>query len=192
MLNFMLDLYNNAFITAYNNMYSVNVITALDYLGLYAPLIEFFFALFFLRNKFTYLRIYVAGFIFNNILNPLLKLAIKEPRPTKDIRALEIAISNNIDRFGFDKFGMPSGHAQNCAFNLIYLFYVLDDPFVTGLFLILSLVSVYQRYKYFNNTILQLVVGFIIGACLGYVFYICGRKYITGNIKAKADDDAPI
>ncbi len=188
----MLDFYNIWSTNTWNWTWTLSL--ALDYLGLYAPLIEFFLSLFFLRNKYIYLRVYVLGFIFNNILNPLLKLAIKEPRPTKDVqmRTIEIAISNNMDYIGFHKLGMPSGQAQNGAFNLVYLFYVLNDPFVTGLFLLLSLVSVYQRYKYFNHTILQLIVGFIIGSGLGYLFYICGRKYIAGNIKAKADDDAPL
>ena len=162
-----------------------------DYLGLYAPLIQFFSSLFFLRNKFIYLRVYLMGFIFNNILNWLLKLAIKEPRPTKDDKSLKIAIYNSIERVGFDKFGMPSGKAQNCAFNLAYIYMTLNDPLITGIYLILTFISMYQRYLHFNHTVLQLAVGFGIGIVVGYAFYIIGHKYITGNIKQRPDDDAP-
>jgi len=162
-----------------------------DYLGLYAPLIQFFSSLFFLRNKFIYLRVYLIGFIFNNILNVLLKLAIKEPRPTRDVKALEIAIYNSVDRIGFDKFGMPSGHAQNCAFNLAYIYMTLNNPLITGVYLILTFISMYQRYLHFNHTALQLAVGFAIGIAVGYAFYIIGHKYITGNIKQRLDDNAP-
>jgi membrane-associated phospholipid phosphatase len=121
----------------------------------------------------------------------LLKLAIKEPRPTKDVKALEIAIYNSVDRIGFDKFGMPSGHAQNCAFNLAYIYMTLNDPLITGIYLILTFISMYQRYSYFNHTALQLAVGFGIGIAVGYGFYIIGHKYITGNIKQRPDDNAP-
>ena len=162
-----------------------------DYLGLYAPLIQFFSSLFFLRNKFIYLRVYLFGFVFNNILNWLLKLAIKEPRPTKDVKALEIAIYNSVDRIGFDKFGMPSGHAQNCAFNLAYIYMTLNDPLITGVYLLMTFISMYQRYSYFNHTVLQLAIGFAIGIAAGYAFYMIGYKYITGNIKQRPDDNAP-
>ena len=175
--------------TSYLSEYDLPLI--FDYLGLYAPLIQFFSSLFFLRNKFIYLRVYLFGFVFNNILNVLLKLAIKEPRPTKDVKALEIAIYNSVDRIGFDKFGMPSGHAQNCAFNLAYIYMTLNDPLITGIYLILTFISMYQRYSYFNHTALQLVVGFSIGIAVGYGFYIIGYKYITGNIKQRPDDNAP-
>jgi len=178
-------------ITRYTTGIELDIPLILDYLGLYAPLIQFFSSLFFLRNKFVYLRVYLLGFVFNNVLNILLKMAIKEPRPTKDIRTLEIAITNNVERIGFHKFGMPSGHAQNCGFNLMYLTMVLNDSLITGAYLILSLISVYQRYKYFNYSILQLIVGFFVGIGIGYMFYMGGNKYITGNIKQRADDNAP-
>jgi membrane-associated phospholipid phosphatase len=177
-------------ITRYTG-FELDIILILDYLGLYAPLIQFFSSLFFLRNKFVYLRVYLLGFVFNNVLNSLLKMAIKEPRPTKDNRILEIAITNNVERIGFHKFGMPSGHAQNCGFNLVYLTMVLNDSLITGVYLILSLISVYQRYKYFNHSVLQLIVGFVIGLCIGYIFYVIGNTYITGNIKQRPDDNAP-
>lgn len=173
------------------SLYDYNLPIVFDYLGLYAPLIQFFSSLFFLRNKYIYLRVYLIGFIFNNILNWLLKLAIKEPRPTKDIRTLEMAIYNNVERIGFDKFGMPSGHSQNCAFNTAYIFMTLNNPLITGIYLILTFISMYQRYMYFNHTILQLAVGFGIGIVVGYMFYIIGNKYITGNIKSRLDDNAP-
>ena len=168
-----------------------SIILGFDYLGLMAPIFLFICSIILLQNKIKYLQIYIIGSILNNILNAILKYAIKEPRPTKESRILEIAISN-YKRVSFDKYGMPSAHAQNCGFNLAFITLVLNNSFITGLYLVISLISMYQRYKYLNHTILQLIVGFIIGSGLGYLFYICGRKYIAGNIKAKADDDAPL
>lgn len=162
-----------------------------DYIGALAPLILLLLSLFLLRNKTTYLQFFVGGFILNNILNILLKLFIKEPRPDKDQKIIEIAVANG-NRISFDKFGMPSGHAQNNAYCLMFLTLALNDPFITGLYLIFTIISLFQRYLYNNHTILQLIVGFIIGTIIGYIFYWISNKYITGNIQMKKDDNGPL
>lgn len=159
-----------------------------DYVGLYAPIILFVISLFLLRNMKTYLKFFVSGFILNNILNIILKLAIKEPRPSKDEKAIEIGVVNGA-RIGFDKFGMPSGHAQNCGYYLLFITMTLNNPFITALYSVISLISLFQRYLYNNHTILQLVIGLLVGGCFGYLTYIIGNKYITGNIKMKIDDN---
>jgi membrane-associated phospholipid phosphatase len=139
----------------------------------------------------NYLRFFVSGFILNNILNIILKLAIKEPRPSNDQKEIEIGVSNGA-RVGFDKFGMPSGHAQNCAYCFTFVTMVFKDPFITALYALISFISVLQRYLYKNHTILQLVVGLIVGFGIGYLTYLLGNKHIIGNIKSKIDDYAPI
>ena len=144
-----------------------------------------------LRNKRRYLHFFVYGFILNNILNVILKLAIKEPRQSKDQKAIEIGIVNGA-RVGFDNFGMPSGHAQNCGYNLIFITMVLNDPFITTIYLSISLISLFQRYLYNNHTILQLIVGLIVGGCFGFLTYIVSTRYIVGNVKMKKDDNAPL
>ena len=65
-----------------------------DYIGLYAPVILFILTLFLLRNMPNYLQYFVVGFIFNNILNIILKIAIKDARPNDDQKIIEIAIVN--------------------------------------------------------------------------------------------------
>ena len=163
----------------------------IDYIGVYAPIILFFLTILLLRNKRRYLHFFVYGFILNNILNVILKLAIKEPRPSKDQKAIEIGIVNGA-RVGFDNFGMPSGHAQNCGYNLIFITMVLNDPFITTIYLLISLISLFQRYLYNNHTILQLIVGLIVGGCFGFLTYIVSTRYIVGNVKMKKDDNAPL
>jgi membrane-associated phospholipid phosphatase len=158
-----------------------------DYIGLLAPLILFILSLFFLRNKTKYILFFIYGFVFNNILNALLKLLIQEPRPSKDQKAIEIGITNGA-RIGFDKYGMPSGHAQNAGFALAFITFSLRSPVITGLYTIISIISLYQRYLYNNHTILQLIVGFFIGIASGYCAYLFATKYITGDIKMKKDD----
>lgn len=162
-----------------------------DYIGLYSPVILFIVTLFLLRNMKNYLTFFVYGFILNNISNIILKLIIKEPRPSKDQKAIEIGVVNG-SRISFDKFGMPSGHAQNCGYCLMFILMTLNDPFITTLYAIITIISLFQRYLYNNHTILQLSVGFLVGICFGYLSYLCGNKYIMGNIKMKKDDDGPL
>jgi len=162
-----------------------------DYIGIFAPVILFILTLFLLRNMPTYLQFYVAGNILNNILNIILKIIIKEPRPNDEQKAIEIGVVNG-SRIGFDKFGMPSGHAQNCGYNLAFINLTLDNLFITTLYILITIVSLLQRYLYKNHTILQLVVGLLVGIGFGYLTYLVGNNYITGNIKTKKDDDAPL
>ena len=169
----------------------MDLYTLRDYIGLYAPLILFFLSLFLLRNMRTYLQFFVSGFILNNILNIILKLAIKEPRPSKDEKAIEIGVVNGA-RIGFDKFGMPSGHAQNCGYCVLFITMTLNDPFITCLYSLISLISLFQRYLYNNHSILQLAIGFTVGGGFGYLTYIIGNKYIVGNIKMKMDENGPL
>lgn len=168
----------------------INITLILDYIGFYAPLILIFISIIVLQNKIKYLHVYIIGLILNNILNAILKYAIKEPRPSKDSRILEIAISNG-KRFGVDSYGMPSGHAQNCAYNLTFITLVFNNPFITGLYLVITFLSLYQRHKYFNHTSLQLIVGFVNGLCFGYLVYLVGNKWLKGNLTIKSDDYAP-
>jgi large-conductance mechanosensitive channel len=60
------------------------------------------------------------------------------------------------------------------------------------IYLILSIICVFQRYIYNNHTILQLIIGFIIGSGFGIITYKIGRKIITGNITMKKDDYGPL
>jgi membrane-associated phospholipid phosphatase len=163
----------------------------IDYIGLYGPVILFVLTLFLLRNLTTYLWVFVVGFTLNNLLNIILKSAIKEPRPTKDQKAIEIGVVNGA-RIGFDKFGMPSGHAQNCGYCLSFITMVINNPFVTGIYSLITTMSLFQRHVYKNHTLLQLIIGLVIGLGIGYVMYNLGNKYITGNILIKKDEDGPL
>jgi membrane-associated phospholipid phosphatase len=117
---------------------------------------------------------------------------LKEPRPKKTKRVLEIAIANDYGMdYEYEKFGMPSGHAQVCAYSLAFITLVLNDPLISSIYLAISFLTFFQRYKYLDHSILQLIVGFIVGLCIGYMFYLIGNKFIKGNIKMRPDDCAP-
>jgi membrane-associated phospholipid phosphatase len=164
----------------------MNIIDSINYIGALAPVILFIVTVCLLINKRNYLKFFIFGFILNSGLNALLKLCIKEPRPSNDRKIIEIAIYNG-ERVSFDKYGMPSGHAQKCGYCLAFITMVYNSPIITGLYFIISCLSMYQRYSFNNHTLLQLLVGFIIGLFVGYVLYTITNKYIVGNIKEKSN-----
>jgi membrane-associated phospholipid phosphatase len=168
----------------------INITLILDYIGFYGRLILIFISIFILQNKIIYLHVFIVGLILNNILNVILKYSIKDPRPSKDSRIIEIAVANG-KRFGPDEYGMPSGHIQNCGYCLSFITLVCKNAFITGLYLVITFLAMYQRYKYFNHTILQIIVGFIIGLSFGYLVYFVGNKTLKGNLTMKFDDYAP-
>jgi len=127
----------------------------------------------------------------NIIINSLLKFILKTPRPVNDWKILELGITHT-KRIGFDKYGMPSGHAQHCGFVLAFATLVFQNPLITSSYSILSLICLYQRYLYQNHTIGQIIIGFIVGLIIGYLFYEMAFKKLVGNIKRRPDDNAPI
>ncbi len=167
----------------------LNITLLLDYIGLYAPIILLVTSIFLLQNRINYLKIYILGVLLNNVFNVVLKNVIKEPRPSSSSRILEIAIANK-KMNDYHKFGMPSCHAQNCGFELAFITMVLKNSFITGSYLVITLLSLFQRYKYSKHTILQLIVGLFIGMGVGYLFYVIAKNVIKGNIKMRPDDDA--
>lgn len=160
-------------------------------IGFYSPFILFILSIFLLRHLTTYLSFFGVGFILNIILNFILKNIIKEPRPFKDNKIIEIGVTNGA-HIGIDKFGMPSGHAQICGFCLSYITMVLNNPYITGLYLLITGLTLFERFKYNHHSIFQLIIGLLIGIAFGYVSYIIANKYITGNIKMKKDENGPI
>jgi membrane-associated phospholipid phosphatase len=169
----------------------MELLEVLNYIGCYSPIILFILTILFLRNMHTYLTFFVSGFLLNNILNIILKLFIKEPRPLKDQKAIEIGVTNGV-RIGFDKFGMPSGHAQNCSYCLAFITLVLNSPIITSMYIIITMITIFQRYINNNHSMLQLIIGSTIGLGFGYIIYLLGKQQIIGDIKMKKDDNAPL
>ena len=153
----------------------------LDTIGTTAPYTLFIISVFLLRNLKYYLFFYILGFGLNNILNAGLKLLIREPRPRDDTKFIEL-IGN---RVGHDKYGMPSGHAQNCFFSLVYITLVLNQPMITLFFIGMSFISVVQRYEYKNHTLIQLFIGSIVGTLFAYLIYFFSGKFILGKLNYK-------
>lgn len=180
----IIDNFNNK-----NNDFSIKSI--IELIGYSAPGLMFIITIFLLRNKEKYLKYFVIGYVLNGVLNALLKFILKEPRPGNDWEVLQIGITHN-KRFGFDVYGMPSGHAQHCGFILAFTALVINDPLVTGTYSVLTLICIYQRYLYENHSIKQVLVGLFVGLFAGYLMYLVATKKLMGNIKRRPDDNGPL
>ena len=163
----------------------------LGYIGAFSPIYMFLLTLFLLRHKRLYFSYYIFGTFANIILNIFLKLIIKEARPDKDQTLINIGNANG-KRFGSDIYGMPSGHAQNCAFNFMYITLIFNSPWISCLYLVIGVITLVQRYMYNNHTILQLIIGIIVGLLVGYIVYNYTNNRIKGQLTQKKDDNGPL
>lgn len=104
------------------------------------------------------IRNFILLLFINIVINTILKnvLQIQRPQETQEYGELQ-------------KYGMPSGHAQLTWF---ILFYDIShtDKYITFILLIITSLSSYQRLKHNYHTILQVIVGGILGSSIGYYY----------------------
>jgi membrane-associated phospholipid phosphatase len=145
----------------------------------YGNKLLFLLSIVFLYDKKTYLVFYVIGAVLNYLLNSILKLVFKQPRPTENMKLFQLEMNRRetIDWREYERFGMPSGHSQETVFSLIYIIMVLQNTKISALFLIIMLFTMFQRIYTNKHTFLQVLVGGIIGLCMGYLFYYLASKY---------------
>lgn len=155
-------------------------INALDYVGYFGPVVLICATVTFFmwhyneqRHKVKAILAKFGGLlIFSSLLNAVLKEIIAAPRP-----------SGEIPLFGTprerDFYGMPSGHAQMTAF--ITAFFIKHGNEVIGVkpvwfaamvvgYLIISILTVIQRYAFRAHTLAQLAAGLVIGGVIGMSF----------------------
>ena len=163
----------------------------INHIGNSGSIILLLFSIILLYNKPTTLFFYCLGFLINSLLNIFLKLAIKQPRPSENERLFYLKLNNGYN-IEFNKYGMPSGHAQSVLYSLVFIYFASNyNKKITLLYLLISLITCYQREEYMYHTIFQVFIGIIIGLLVGYLFYMLSKHKIKGIMKTKKDDDAP-
>jgi membrane-associated phospholipid phosphatase len=163
----------------------------IDIIGYFGPQLLCFLSVILLLKKWNSLSLYLVGYFSNIILTYSLKGIIQEPRPTEDKKLLELALRHG-KRIGYDKYGCPSGHVSSVVYSTTFVYLVLQNPNVLGIYFLVSLATMYQRVKYNNHTIHQVIVGAIVGFFSAIVFFYFAREIITGDKIEKPDDNAPI
>jgi membrane-associated phospholipid phosphatase len=152
-------------------------------IGKFGPVILLISSLYLLRNNNLFFY-YLLGFLGNLLLNLFLKGMFKCPRPSENLKSFNLALKRN-ERFKFvngiphDIFGMPSGHAESVFYSTVFIYLALKDTTITIMYLLLSLLTMYQRVKFNAHTILQVIVGAIVGIIFGFFVY-----YVIPKIKS--------
>jgi membrane-associated phospholipid phosphatase len=166
------------------------IVTTLDRLGYYTPYILFFLSLIVIKKRNIFFYYYVGGFLLNYLLNITLKGFLKQPRPDSHVALLNIMKQEGryVDP---QMYGMPSGHAQESFFSLFYVFWLLKNKENKtkqqwlGVFGLLCLITVFQRVMTKKHSVMQIMVGSIIGGMVGTLFYKMGEFQVKGEDKDK-------
>lgn len=165
--------------------------TTIDTVGYSGPVLLLLSSIYLLSEKTTYLPIYLVGFVFNIILNCFLKGLIQQPRPAEDKRLFNLEVIHG-ERISYDRYGMPSSHTQLVFYSTAFIHFVLRDNKTTAVYLLVSLITAYQRIKNKNHTFFQVLVGSITGLFMGYSLYYYGKSLLKGILRLKPDDNAPL
>ena len=166
-------------------------------IGQYGPLILILYSIFLLWNHHNLFFYYTIGIFVDSLLNIILKGIIQLPRPSEDPKLFNIALKNG-KRFVFkngmphDIFGMPSGHAQSSFFSTVFIYLSLKQTNLLAIYLLISSITLWQRVVDNYHTLLQVIIGSIVGTIFGYFVYYLSQQKIKNRIREKKDDNAPI
>ena len=155
--------------------------------NIYGPILLLLIAFLLLEKKQNLFFYYFVGVFLNVIINIILKGIFKQPRPSDDLKTVELALKKGLF-LPFDVYGMPSGHAQFCAFSSVFLFLSTKNWNILFLLLFLSLIVVWQRIYFEYHSISQILVGLIVGGLFGFIIYSFSQNKIKGVIREKKDD----
>jgi len=123
-----------------------------------------------------YIIFYFVGFI----LNCIIKMIIRQPRPKNQIHLYDFERNNGFKKASGQNFGMPSGHAQTCFYSLFTTIFVVKNIFFTLSTIAITCITCWQRYAYRNHTLLQLLVGSIVGIlCFGLANMVYTNRLIS-------------
>jgi membrane-associated phospholipid phosphatase len=145
-----------------------------DKIGFYGPLISAALNTLLLWKRTIFLIIYIFSLIVNGIINKILKLIIREPRPDGYQK-------NSFDKYGYngaDIYGMPSAHSQSMFFSLIYSWLVLHSVPLFIIQLFICSLTVYQRWKYKKHSPMQLFIGACIGSIFAYTVFYTTKTFL--------------
>jgi len=166
-------------------------------IGQNGPMLLLFTTIFLLRNKHNLLFYYILFVILSLFLNLVLKGIIQQPRPSIDAKTFHLMMKNKeryIYNHGipYDIFGMPSGHSQSVLLSTIFIYLSLHDIRIAMFYLFITLITLTQRVIDNHHTILQVIVGSLVGCIVGYVAYKMAQTNMEGKKTAKRDDYGPI
>jgi len=161
-------------------------------IGFNGPLILFISTNYLLfQNNSNYGIIYIIGFLLTAIVNYILKGFFRHPRPIDNEMLFKMEEKYR-QLMPFERYGMPSGHTQLVFYSTIYIYFVFKNIKILVFYLVISLLTLYQRVVSRQHFLSQTIIGAVIGGLFGYGCYKYTRDHLQGPLKMKPDDNAPI
>lgn len=168
------------------------------------PFILWISSLLLLRNKSNYFIFYMFGYLFNILLNQVLKIFIKQPRPSVDSKTFEIAMNqmkkvrNYTNLISYDAvLGMPSGHAQGVFYSTTFIFLVFftssnknKSYLILGFYILIVFITISQRIYYRFHSLNQILVGGLVGTLFAYLVYFMSNSQKKGIMKGRTEENA--
>ena len=102
--------------------------------------------------------IFIAFVLFNIVINTVLKNIIRQDRPVPTMEYGE-----------YQRFGMPSGHAQLLWFMLFYFDGKPMNKYLYLLMLAITIFTSFQRLFTYKHDASQVIVGGIIGTIIAVI-----------------------
>jgi len=127
--------------------------------------------IFIYSNRFFWIWIYILLYWFNHQLILFLQKTWKDPRPLNGKQFIESEFNNS------EAYGMPSGHTQTVCFSLVFFYMITRSIPWLLIMLFIAICTISQRLIYRKHTVLQVIVGGIIGSSLGYGSYFLINDY---------------
>jgi membrane-associated phospholipid phosphatase len=163
----------------------------INQIGENGPNTVFLLCFYLLYFKPILLITFIIGYQISFVLNHCLKGYLRFPRPNENLKLFYIKINSDA-HIPFERFGLPSGHAQAIFFSLSFLFFSLQkkinlNSFLFFFILIIATITLFQRYYWNHHTILQLLCGAILGAIVGYLFYYYSQIRLRGSSNWKIE-----
>jgi membrane-associated phospholipid phosphatase len=129
-----------------------------------------------------YLFAAVIGWQFiSHLINIVIKNTLKYPRPdSKPEEFNKLAETVNWKNYLIihRNFGMPSGHAQSTVSQLTFIWLYFQNPWLSGLAVVQTAITLWQRYSLKRHSGKQLAAGSLMGLTVGFAFYlIITKKY---------------
>jgi hypothetical protein len=169
----------------------------LDQLGNYGTMILDLLSIYLLWDKSSSFYYYIFGQIANFILNVFLKLFFQQARPDEDNGKFEVALSNRgksmlfHDGLPVSTFGMPAEGGQFAVFSAVFTWLTLQKTNLLCVYAVAAVFVMIHAVILRLNTILQEVVGAIVGGLLAIAVFQVTTKQLKRQIREKKDDDAP-
>ena len=148
-----------------------------EVLGNIILFIFFSLSIYLLYDKPRLLFLFIICYFFNIIINLILKGLIQQTRPNEDHRLFNLELLN-IQRsttkeymVSYNRYGMPSQHAQLAFYSTIYIYFALKNNILTIFYLLLTLLTLYHIVLYNYHTIFQVIIGSIIGCVFSFLLH---------------------